>query len=1051
MDSSLMYKTVLQEFFQGADSVVARMLNLGYLTKPAKTAGHVSRRGSEYLIDQSMYTHIVNGVFGITRLLMYLASEGLYKLTEEEYRTMLAMYINHDLHKDRVIEHSKYGEFDITLASFEQEGELLGLFDFAPVIAEQMRVGMMHLDKKMVGDLSQTPPNTSKLVHLVRLADHLASVQEPSQIANISEQIQELSPRLVGRYTCYYHQLNEYRGLSTQILHKAITEILEQQYHCYPLLFFADGVLYLGSPNTDDSVSPQNVIATVSKSFFAAMQEITKNMGKEVAQKALEPKQTVKFELYGYLASNASDLLTVLESYAQNKKPGKKALLITDLVRKRSESQSERKKFAEKYPSPAAFCSRFFVQLEDETDADYATKWLAVSSLIKGLESIARDMKGDRDALPWLLEAVEIPEMVSGRILADLGELRSGGVADHCLIMAYHYLKRQTYRDGLSAHAVDVPTVLSQLRMQMQPLLEKIMTPEIRQQVIDRKLALTQDLATYLSECFHCTHPAFAVFEKKVGNVLVEYEREKKPGTYQHLCVLCGRIVPREMSDTQIKTAILEDQALVFSNKLVPRQKVRSQMIWCPMCYLEFTLRQIAGLGYSRSADSALSDRLYLYLFPDYFFTPELVAMMGNALRPFKDETTIKLRQYGKDDDPSLPTLWIREGTFSADMRYTALELLRKAAQRLEEPALDIKKRPTGRKRKEQTGDRIRGSQLEMALNYYMLVCEKTTVQAAPERAPTRSELWCKAIYTALVAYLLLGVRVYITDKPYLTVSRSTELKNIITLDAPHALLRELLQQSAAQAVISLVPAQGEKIAIDVKSAMHALSALWVVNEGLTGQSVAQSRNQDKQIANRLNLFNSNTLAGAAFFKERLRDDLSASPEFTSACEYLLTLSGGWKVDIAKTLTQQSLAIFLPSIPRDGKGKAHQYERLFRLALESLKTMAEVEDASEMKARIAGALLKTVMRQRDIAKRGGAVGSLNSFGDELTRRVHAFAATIVDELFDKRCGRNISKLLKEENSIADGIFFYTEQDIRPAWEAYRQRRASQQANKLTSR
>src|SRR5207237_8835159 len=116
-------------------------------------------------------------------------------------------------------------------------------------------------------------------------------------------------------------------------------------------------------------------------------------------------------------------------------------------------------------------------------------------------------------------------------------------------------------------------------------------------------------------------------------------------------------------------------------------------------------------------------------------------------------------------DEPGLPVVWMRERQFSANMRNGALDILRLEAERLGEEVLDDKKRPTGKKRRDRPGDRIRSSRLE-ALNYRLIVYEKSTSKSLPELAPTRSELWCKAVYTALVAYLLLGVRVYVTDKP---------------------------------------------------------------------------------------------------------------------------------------------------------------------------------------------------------------------------------------------------------------------------------------------
>ena len=176
-----LYNPVLQEYFDGEQSIAARMLDRGYLTKPAKTAGYEGRRGKDYHVDQSLYVHIVNGVFAITRLLNYLAREGLFQLTEEEYRTLLAIYTLHDLHKDIDVARGSRGEFDVTLDAVFEEATALSLFDFTNVSVAQLRLGIMHLNKSMVGDLSDAPPQTSQIINIVRLADTFASMQEPGQ------------------------------------------------------------------------------------------------------------------------------------------------------------------------------------------------------------------------------------------------------------------------------------------------------------------------------------------------------------------------------------------------------------------------------------------------------------------------------------------------------------------------------------------------------------------------------------------------------------------------------------------------------------------------------------------------------------------------------------------------------------------------------------------------------------------------------------------------------------------------------------------------------
>lgn len=1031
------YSEVLNEYFNGEQSIAARMLNRGYLMKPAKTAGYA---GKDSLADQSLYVHIVNGVFAVTRLLGYFAQKGLYQLTQAEFRTALAMYTIHDLHKIPEIEHGGRGEFDIPLDAFSEEGKVLGLFDFSDISPEQMRLGMMHLNKKMVGDLSAAPPHTSKLMSIVRLADSLASMQKPSGYKGLAAHVYELSPRLIGRFKFYHHELNEYRGLTTQLLHLCMSGILEKHYQCYPLLFFANGVMYIGPAETPDASLSENLITAISKDFFATIQQKMGRIGGTVAREALNPQQTVKFEQYAYLFSNVSQLLNSLTSYASRNKAPKR--FITDLVAKRAE---KRLSFASLYPTAADFCQRYQIEIGDEEDDDFSAKWWAVSQCIKGVESIARDMLGDKEALIWILKTMQAPETVRESVLSDIANLRSGGVADHCLIIAYHYLTHQAYgEDNRSARAIELGDILNQLYEYLLPSVEEIANLDSRQAVIDRELALKQDLDTYLEESLQCSHPAFTSVVPAPADVFTQYQQQRKGGSHQSLCVLCSRVIPAGMKNPVIKTGIIEDQALVFSNKLVPREKVSAQMVWCPMCYLEFMLRQLNGLSYPGSADSASSDRLYIYLFPDYFFTPEQVRLTNDVLRPFREETTLKLRQYGKDDTPSLPALWMRERRFSQKMQREALAALAKEAARLEEDLLDKKKQPTGRKKKMTAGDRQKAGQLD-ALNYYMILCEKSVPKALPELAPTRSELWCKALYTSLIAYLLLGIRVYITDKPYPAIGSPRELKHLITLDAPHALLRGLLNQSNVSAFIQLDHVERGENTVTVQEAMDALSALWLINEYLTRNTAGSSRNLDKEVASLLNQINKNPLAGAAFYKERQRDDLPITSEFTQACAYLLDHKGGWKLDLAKKLAHQSLAIFIPARPRDNKGKAHQYERFFREALEHLKKMPKGLEDSEMVVRIAGALEKVALHQEELSKSGNFIGNINRSKGDLKKCAEDFAHTIVVELFAKRCGYNVSKLLIEENSLADGIFHVIDCDLETYRKDYQRWRADRKA------
>src|SRR5712691_1542478 len=77
----------------------------------------------------------------------------------------------------------------------------------------------------------------------------------------------------------------------------------------------------------------------------------------------------------------------------------------------------------------------------------------------------------------------------------------------------------------------------------------------------------------------------------------------------------------------------------------------------------------------------------------------------------------------------------------------------------------------------------------------YLLITYDNVVSRSAEKilAPTHIEVWAKALYAATLIHLLMGARVYITDKPYLTITRPEEMKTIIEMEGLHPFLYGLL------------------------------------------------------------------------------------------------------------------------------------------------------------------------------------------------------------------------------------------------------------------
>ena len=82
------------------------------------------------------------------------------------------------------------------------------------------------------------------------------------------------------------------------------------------------------------------------------------------------------------------------------------------------------------------------------------------------------------------------------------------------------------------------------------------------------------------------------------------------------------------------------------------------------MCYLEFMLRKLSGQSYPAGSDYNASYRLYLYVLPDYSFTPQLWETLGeDLLSNFYGEKTVvsRLTLRGRKEEPGLPRHWLEQ------------------------------------------------------------------------------------------------------------------------------------------------------------------------------------------------------------------------------------------------------------------------------------------------------------------------------------------------------------------------------------------------------
>jgi len=192
--------------------------------------------------------------------------------------------------------------------------------------------------------------------------------------------------------------------------------------------------------------------------------------------------------------------------------------------------------------------------------------------------------------------------------------LRDGGVADHCMIIGYHWLINTHFdtnqRSWLEVETVDIQRAIAKLSLQA---LEKYNKDEQLLAFVEKELGFQSDAESYLRANLTFS---FSPERLQDEDPLKEYGKERNL-SHKRICVICNRLITSKVDkkSTEIKTNVAEQQAQVFSNKRLPSNEVSSMMVWCPMCYLEFMLRKLSGQSYPAGSDYNASYRLYLYVF----------------------------------------------------------------------------------------------------------------------------------------------------------------------------------------------------------------------------------------------------------------------------------------------------------------------------------------------------------------------------------------------------------------------------------------------------
>ncbi|RMF94243.1 MAG: type I-D CRISPR-associated protein Cas10d/Csc3, partial [Nitrospinota bacterium] len=276
----------------------------------------LAKGGPEYphLPEQSLLTHILNGIFGLARLIRFLLEQrvSLPGLDESALRRAFALYTLHEIHKLPMVDRIGPSEFAIPLERLQQEYERLDLRTFADLDAHLIRMANVHKRSPHQGDLLLTATEGAPLLRvLVRLADAMASATSLDEAASsLRNWLKHLGPEFApntGRFALYWHQLRDVRGVLTNIIHQVVAKRLENTYHFYPLLFFSTGLLYIAPclshrQNFDRHTFIDHAVSDILKSL------VSSGDPRVMAREGLR-RQKYDFESYTYTFTDVPNLL----------------------------------------------------------------------------------------------------------------------------------------------------------------------------------------------------------------------------------------------------------------------------------------------------------------------------------------------------------------------------------------------------------------------------------------------------------------------------------------------------------------------------------------------------------------------------------------------------------------------------------------------------------------------------------------------------------------------------------------------------------------------
>ena len=960
--------------------------------------------------DQSLMVHVLNALLTAWNLTPYLSQS--LSLSETEKRLLCLGITLHDYDKhcrSQCQQPPSALDVPAILQLCRELGKKLNFQGFWSDWQEYLpEIAFLAQNTQFKHGTNPTPANWPQFKihdprrlrlpvrHLLGFGDIAVHLQDPADIVTQTggDRLREHLRFLGIQKKLVYHRLRDSLGILTNGIHNA-TVHFARELGWQPILFFAQGVVYLAPLDSETQLHSKIVVGTDAETRrrgdaekmnvlplnatgyetpdCAALQEfiwqqITQLLGSKMLGGDIGFKRDGKglkiapqtLELFA-----PADLIRQLPNVIEARVANVKSPATPKRLQKLSLSESEREFLNQGADIRADRIAEYLIITQKEffspraclqsQKSDVGAKHLGDNSSVKpklynpnALPSDSLKTHPSSEYINWVLEALELQSKIS----PEQTQVQAGGVNYGWYQAAAHYVATHP-----SLTAQEVAEKLSELA-------ENLATWAENSHLLPEHHSPTREIFyNYLTQYLEVA--GWESQESAFQEELAAYTAAKTKAAKQPICSLSSG---EFTSEDQLESVVLfKPQQYSNKNPLGGRQIKRGiSKIWS----LEMLLRQ--AIWSVPAGKLEQQQPIYLYIFPAYVYSPQTAAAIRLLVNDMKRTNLWEVRKH-----------WLKAG-----MHHNGLQLL--DWRKTDEPE-------SGR----YPGDRYGSQDLPfMATNY-------TTT-----RGKTLTDAWIEPAFLALALPLLLGVKVVATSSSVPIYHSDRDFTASVILDGPAGfwqllnLPTTLRIQDFSKALERLLVVYS--LHLDTRS--NKRDARWQAFNGTVREVMTDV----------LNIF--------ALANERLRKDKreATTEEIEQYWHYAQIWSAGEvgmqeKLKITQRLVQEYRKFYQVSM----NDSSHAILLPLSKALEAILAVPENWDDEELIFQGAGQLQAALERQ-EVYKRPLIKDKSVPYETRQAQEfaaIHSFMTTCVKELFGVMCKSDRALLQENRNRIKSGAEF----------------------------